>query len=82
MGWFCDTYSRLKAENEELRKQVSELEIWVKNAREDKENTQHTVDIYTKRLTTELDTLRLQVQLYDRLMKGLRINVNLDGKKK
>ncbi len=82
MGWFCDNVSILKAENEELKNQLSSLEVSLDVSYKVADDQKESFQIYTKRLETELDTLRLQVQLYDRLMKGLRINVNLDGKKK
>jgi hypothetical protein len=82
MGWFCDTYSRLKAENEELKDKLIGLEVLLDASRKVAADQRESFDTYNKNRDIELDTLRLQVQLYDQIMKGLRINVNLDGKKK
>jgi SMC interacting uncharacterized protein involved in chromosome segregation len=82
MGWFCDKYSRVKTENEQLKAELNNLQVELELARERAEIRDHDVDIYTERLETELETLRLQAKLYDQIMKGLRINVNLAGKKK
>jgi len=84
MGWFPDKEDLLK-EKEELRKKLdcvrSELDE-TRKAKETLNSALSAAKIWNDRLERDLRPYVVKCELYDQIMKGLRINVNLLGKTK
>jgi hypothetical protein len=84
MSWFCNRESLL-AEIESLKTELLITKATLSQANTDKQKAQEALDvqkIWSDRVEYERMDLMVQCQMYEKIMHGLRINVNLAGKTK